>query len=254
MHLGRSSWLLGTADKHLPTHMNREKMICSILLLISLTSCISGTFVVNVTQTSYEAEENHNVTLEWTFTAKTDRPINSFIIFCELFTNLKVSVLFLLHEGVEVPESQDEQFAGRVQWDKDVLRGGRLRLHVSRLRPEDSGRYVCQVITNYVATFFKCRLNVTAARDRPKPEMPNATSRERDLSSIASRTLPESRGRIGLYCGLALTAACFCLFSLCLPREQAFYSDFGGGFQNGYSSAGGSVENGLINNFKETTC
>ncbi|XP_035849967.1 uncharacterized protein LOC116053388 isoform X4 [Sander lucioperca] len=197
MHLGRSSWLLGTADKHLPTHMNRhrEKMICSILLLISLTSCISGTFVVNVTQTSYEAEENHNVTLEWTFTAKTDRPINSFIIFCELFTNLKVSVLFLLHEGVEVPESQDEQFAGRVQWDKDVLRGGRLRLHVSRLRPEDSGRYVCQVITNYVATFFKCRLNVTA-RDRPEP----------DLSPTASRLQPESWGRINIWSGLILTA------------------------------------------------
>ncbi|XP_078132675.1 uncharacterized protein LOC144534558 isoform X2 [Sander vitreus] len=195
MHLGRSSWLWGTADKHLPTHMNREKMICSILLLISLTSCIYGTFVVNVTQTSYEAEENHNITLEWTFTAKTDSSLNSFIIFCELFTDLKVSVLFLVHEGVEVPESQDEQFAGRVQWDKDVLRGGRLRLHVSRLRTEDSGRYVCQIITNYVATFFKCRLNVTA-RDWPKP----------DLSPTANQLQPESWERINIWSGLILTA------------------------------------------------
>ncbi|XP_039679407.1 uncharacterized protein LOC120573633 isoform X2 [Perca fluviatilis] len=175
--------------------MNREKMICSNLLLFILTSCISGTFVVNVTQTSYQAEENHNVTLEWTFTAQTDRPINSFIIFCELFTDLKVSVLFLLREGVEVPESQDEQFAGRVQWDKDVLRGGRLRFHMSRLRTEDSGRYVCQVITNYIATFFKCRLNVTA-RDRPKP----------DLSPTASPLQPEKGGRINIWSGLILTA------------------------------------------------
>ncbi|XP_031160359.1 uncharacterized protein LOC116053388 isoform X6 [Sander lucioperca] len=219
-----------------------------------MTEDMQGTFVVNVTQTSYQAEEHHNITLEWTFTTKTDSSLNSLFIFCELITNLKVSILFLLHEGVEVPESQDEQFAGRVQWDKDVLRGGRLRLHVSRLRLGDSGLYLCKVTTNYGVNFRESLLTVTTARDRPKPEMPNATSRERDLSSIASRTLPESRGRIGLYCGLALTAACFCLFSLCLPREQAFYSDFGGGFQNGYSSAGGSVENGLINNFKETTC
>ncbi|KAI3375623.1 hypothetical protein L3Q82_003938 [Scortum barcoo] len=48
-----------------------------------------------------------------------------------------------LHEGVEVPESQDEHFAGRVQFDKDVLREGRIRLHVSRLRTDDSGLYHC---------------------------------------------------------------------------------------------------------------
>ncbi|KAI3375564.1 hypothetical protein L3Q82_003892 [Scortum barcoo] len=47
-----------------------EKMICRILLLITLTSCVCGTFVVNVTQSSYQAEENQNITLEWTFTIK----------------------------------------------------------------------------------------------------------------------------------------------------------------------------------------
>ncbi|KAF1380884.1 hypothetical protein PFLUV_G00168670 [Perca fluviatilis] len=126
----------------------REKMICSILLLIILTSCVSGTFVVNVTQTSYQAEENHHITLEWTFTTLTKHPLNSLNIFCELLTDLRLSVLFHLHEGVEVPESQDEQFAGRVQWDKDVLREGRLRLHVSRLRTNDSGMYLCDVLTS----------------------------------------------------------------------------------------------------------
>ncbi|XP_034713127.1 uncharacterized protein LOC117935082 [Etheostoma cragini] len=176
--------------------MIREKMICSLLLLLILTSCISGTFVVNLTRSCCQAEENHNITLEWTITAKTGMPINSFIIFCELFTDLKVSVLFLLREGVEVPESQDEQFAGRVQWDKDVLRGGPLRLHLSRLRTEDSGLYVCQVITNYVATVFKCHLNVTAARDWPKP----------DPSPPARGLQPERQGRIGFWTGLMLTA------------------------------------------------
>ncbi|XP_039678489.1 uncharacterized protein LOC120573104 isoform X3 [Perca fluviatilis] len=183
-------------------------MICSILLLIILTSCVSGTFVVNVTQTSYQAEENHHITLEWTFTTNPQTSSNSLNIFCELLNDLKNPVLFHLHEGVEVPESQDEQFAGRVQWDKDVLREGRLRLHVSRLRTEDSGLYLCDVDTSYGSNSGRCWLNVTAARDRPEPETPNTTSPPQ----------PESRGRIGLYSGLtaALLGFCFCFFSLCL--------------------------------------
>ncbi|XP_035849457.1 V-set domain-containing T-cell activation inhibitor 1-like isoform X3 [Sander lucioperca] len=206
-------------------------MICSILLLIILTSCVSGTFVVNVTQTSYQAEENHDITLEWTFTTNPHSSSNSLNIFCELLTDLRPSVLFHLHEGVEVPESQDEQFAGRVQWDKDVLREGRLRLHVSRLRTEDSGLYKCVVITSQGSNSGRCWLNVTA-RDRPEPETPNTTSPPQ----------PESRRRIGLYCGLGLIASaallgfCFCLSSLCLPTEQDFYSD------KSHSSAGGSLE------------
>ncbi|XP_028419718.1 uncharacterized protein LOC114545553 isoform X1 [Perca flavescens] len=155
---------------------NGEKMICSILLLIILTSCVSGTLVVNVTQTSYQAEENQHITLEWTFTTNPHTSSNSLSIFCELLTDLRPSVLFHLHEGVEVPESQDEQFAGRVQWDKDVLREGRLRLHVSRLRTSDSGLYLCDVLTSYESNSGKCWLNVTAARDRPEPETPNTTS------------------------------------------------------------------------------
>ncbi|XP_044040389.1 uncharacterized protein LOC122870303 isoform X3 [Siniperca chuatsi] len=186
---------------------NTEKMTCSILLLITLTSCVcgsfppAGTFVVNVTQSSYQAEENENITLEWTFTTKPDSS-NSLYIYCELTTDRKASVLYHLHEGVEVPESQDGQFAGRVQCDRDVLREGRLRLHVSRLRTEDSGLYLCEVSTNDGSSIDKSRLNVTAARDRPEPERPNT----------------ESRGMIGLYSALGLIAAavlgvCYCLFS-----------------------------------------
>ncbi|XP_032400569.1 uncharacterized protein LOC116707340 isoform X8 [Etheostoma spectabile] len=196
-------------------------MICSILLLIILPSCVSGTFVVNVTQTSYQAEENQDITLEWTFTTNPHSSSTSLNVFCELLTDLKNPVLFHLHEGVEVPESQDEQFAGRVQWDKDVLREGRLRLNVSRLRTEDSGLYLCYVFTDYGRSSCRCWLNVSA---RSPPQ-------------------PESRGRFGLYWGLGLTAAatallglCFGLFSVCLPREQDFYPD------ESYSSAGGSVE------------
>ncbi|XP_053199138.1 butyrophilin-like protein 8 [Scomber japonicus] len=168
----------------------REKMICRILLLISLTSCVSGTFVVKVTQSSYQAEENHNITLEWMFTTKPDSSSTSLNIYCELFTDHNDPVLYHVHEGVEAPESQDEQFAGRVQSDKDALREGRIRLHVSRLRTDDSGLYVCEVKTDDGVSSDRCNLSVTAAVDQPEPQKPT------------ERPQPESWGRIGLYVGL----------------------------------------------------
>ncbi|XP_040911056.1 uncharacterized protein LOC121193024 [Toxotes jaculatrix] len=168
-------------------------MICWILQLIILTSCVcAGAFVVTVTQSSYQAEENHNVTLEWRFTPKPDSSSNSLYIYCQLITDHKVSVLYHLHEGVEVPESQDEQFSGRVQCNKDVLREGRLTLHVSSLRTEDSGLYLCDVRTDYGVSNDKCQLTVSAAADPPKPHRPTVSPQ------------PESRGRIGLYAGLGL--------------------------------------------------
>ncbi|CAI5685924.1 unnamed protein product [Oreochromis niloticus] len=136
-------------------------MICRILLLIILTSCVSGSFVVNVTQTSYQAEENHNITLEWTFTTKPDRSSKTLFIICELFISDKPSVLYHVHEGVEVSESQDAKFSGRVQSDKDALREGRIRLQLSRLRTDDSGLYLCEVDTDYGFSVGRCRLNVT---------------------------------------------------------------------------------------------
>ncbi|XP_078020585.1 programmed cell death 1 ligand 1-like isoform X1 [Epinephelus lanceolatus] len=174
-------------------------MMCIILLLINLTSCVCGTFVVNVTQTSYQAEENHNITLEWMFTTLIIMPLNSLTIYCEMVNNLKISGLFHLHGGVEVPESQDEQFTGRVQCDKDVLREGRLRLHVSRLRTDDSGVYVCQVVTHNDVNFSERYLNVTAARERPKPETPNTASGQQPAA--------------------ALLGLCVCLFIHFLFRE-----------------------------------
>ncbi|KAF3837472.1 hypothetical protein F7725_004936 [Dissostichus mawsoni] len=85
---------------------------------------VTGTFVVNVTQTSYQAEENQDITLEWTFSTRRETSLRSISIVCEMFTEIRISVLFHLNEGVEFQESQDPQFAGRVQWDKDVLREG----------------------------------------------------------------------------------------------------------------------------------
>ncbi|XP_039465463.1 programmed cell death 1 ligand 1-like [Oreochromis aureus] len=144
-------------------------MICRILL--SLSSCVFGSFVVNVTQTSYQAEENHNITLEWTFTVETGRSPTYLIIYCEL-SEQSISVLDYVRDGAEVSESQDEKFSGRVQSDRDALREGRIRLQLCRLRTEDSGQYRCQVNTDYGFSSASCRLNVTAAADQRSTSPP----------------------------------------------------------------------------------
>ncbi|XP_036002797.1 uncharacterized protein LOC118565836 isoform X4 [Fundulus heteroclitus] len=170
---------------------SREKMICRILLLIILNSCLCATFVVNVTQSSYQAEENHSITLEWTFTTTPDGPWRDLFIYCSLLTPRKESVLYQVHDGVEVSESQDEQFSGRVQSDKDVLREGRIRLHVSRLRTEDSGEYYCFVETEDSYGSDRCQLNVFEAKNRPEP--PNsgsATSRPEPPNSGSPTSRP----------------------------------------------------------------
>ncbi|XP_065326099.1 uncharacterized protein LOC134623838 [Pelmatolapia mariae] len=142
----------------------REKMICRILLLIILTSCVSGSFIVNVTQT-YQAEENHNITLEWMFTTKPD-PKYIFIN-CDQKSSGKVHEIFSnkiqyhIRDVVEVSVSQDERFLGRVQSDKDALREGRIKLQLSRLRTEDSGMYTCHVKTDYGSGSASSELEVT---------------------------------------------------------------------------------------------
>ncbi len=179
----KSVWLFLCVSSH--------RMICRILLLITLTCCVcgqftlhfvwqkekkqsnrvcsslslcvssTGTFVVNVTQSSYQAEENKNVTLEWTFTTTSHTSTDSIYIYCHMVRDHRSSGLFCLNEGVEVSESQDEKFAGRVQCDKDVLKEGRIRLHLSRLHINDSGLYLCEVSTSYGVNYNECRLNVT---------------------------------------------------------------------------------------------
>ncbi|KAM4536270.1 programmed cell death 1 ligand 1-like [Odontesthes bonariensis] len=168
-------------------------MICRILLLIILTSCVcAATFVVNVPQSSYQAEEKHSITLEWTFPTKPDSSWSSLYIICELITDDSGSFLYHVHEGAEVSESQDEEFAGRVQSDKDALREGRIRLNVSKLRTEDSGLYVCEVKNDYGSGSGRCRLNVTAAADLSQPQRPTESPQ------------PDSPGGISRYAVLAL--------------------------------------------------
>ncbi|KAI9524374.1 hypothetical protein NQZ68_018057 [Dissostichus eleginoides] len=177
-----------------------EKMIFIILLLLFLTPCVSGPFVVNVTQTSYQAEENQDITLEWTFSTRRDTSLSSISTLCQLFTEIRTYVLFHLHQGVESPESQDPQFAGRVQWDKDVLTEGRLTLHVSRLRTNDSGFYVCDILVRPEGSNSRrCWLSVTAAAElqTQRPTESPQPERERPTESP-----PESWRNFWIYVGL----------------------------------------------------
>ncbi|KAI9524371.1 hypothetical protein NQZ68_018054 [Dissostichus eleginoides] len=138
---------------------------------------------VNVTQASYQAEENQNITLEWTVSTRRDTSLRSVSTLCFLFTEIRTFVLFHLHQGVESPESQDPHFAGRVQWDKDVLREGRLTLHVSRLRTNDSGFYVCDILVRSEGSNSRrCWLNVTENHPKvdfcPFPQLLSLNQRE----------------------------------------------------------------------------
>ncbi|KAG7486011.1 coxsackievirus and adenovirus receptor-like isoform X3 [Solea senegalensis] len=163
-------------------------MISWILLLVLLSPCVrAGVFVVNVSQVYYQAEEKDNVTLEWTFTTKPNSAPRVLYVVCSLRSEHKV--LYHLHEGVEVSDTQDEQFSGRVRCERGVLREGRIRLRMSTLRTNDSGMYLCRVWTDYGRGSEGCRLNVTAV-DESEPQRPTETPP------------PRSRRNIGLYIAL----------------------------------------------------
>lgn len=126
------------------------------------------TFEVSVSQSSYQEKENDNVTLEWTFTTSTNTSSNPLYVLCKLITHHKGAILYQLHESMEIPESQGQQFSGRVHCDKDVLGEGRIRLHLSRLRTEDAGWYVCSVWTNYGSSSKECKLVVSGELTQQK--------------------------------------------------------------------------------------
>uniref|UniRef100_UPI003AAF28A5 uncharacterized protein n=1 Tax=Centroberyx gerrardi TaxID=166262 RepID=UPI003AAF28A5 len=138
-----------------------------ILLLVFLTSCVCESFTVNVNQTSYQAEENGNVTMEWIFPPKPDMSLSSLTIHCALRLSLP-KTLYRRLRGFEHQLPQDEHFAGRVRCDEDALREGHIQLHLSRLRTNDSGTYFCKVTTGYGRGNNECSLNVTAAEHLPE--------------------------------------------------------------------------------------
>ncbi|XP_047241095.1 uncharacterized protein LOC124880190 [Girardinichthys multiradiatus] len=193
-------------------------MICRILLLIILNSCLcAATFVVNVTQSCYQAEENHNITLEWTFTTRPHGSWRYLFITCTLLAPHRELVLYQVRDGVEVPESQNEQFSGRVQSDKGVLREGRIRLHVSRLRTEDSGLYPCDVMTDGGVGSAGCSVRVT------DPKLAKTTRTETDPHRTLITPTPQETSSTGQRSRLLL---CFPVIFFIISLSSFFFCKY----------------------------
>ncbi|KAG7485773.1 hypothetical protein JOB18_018011 [Solea senegalensis] len=156
-----------------------------MMLLLILSHICAGTFVVNVSQKHYNVREDDDITLEWRFTRESD---GATLVICDVFGNRgDVKTLYYLHRGEEQPDSQDEQFSGRVRCDRNCLREGRVTLHLSRVTLNDSGTYACEVHVGRHADFARCEVNVSAATDRPKAQ------------ATTLRPRPDSEGRLGVY-------------------------------------------------------
>ncbi|KAL4007520.1 hypothetical protein ACER0C_001372 [Sarotherodon galilaeus] len=125
-----------------------------ILLFLSLASSV-WTFVLKRTPTVFEAKEDDNITISLDSQLQADVSLADMMC---VFHSDATKILFKMIRGVEDSESQDEQFAGRVQTDRDALRGGRIRLHLSRVTAEDSGNYRCDVSADYDNSLKRWRL------------------------------------------------------------------------------------------------
>ncbi|XP_029931864.1 programmed cell death 1 ligand 1-like isoform X2 [Myripristis murdjan] len=151
---------------------SREEMI-SFLLLVVLTASVCGQLQVNVSQPVYQAEENSNITMEWTFTPI--MPPVDYILYISLSESEyePLTTVYYLLSGADHSKARDERFRGRVQLDKDELIKGTIRLHLSSLTTNDSGTYWCVVLNKDGGSMNKSSLNVTAVT--PRPEEPEPT-------------------------------------------------------------------------------
>ncbi|MED6294055.1 hypothetical protein CHARACLAT_016939 [Characodon lateralis] len=107
----------------------------------------------------YTAKENENITIKWS-TQKTDLTLIDLI--CEFYSD-NFKILYKTVNGSS--ESPDEQFVGRVHLDIDAPREAKIRLHLSRLKTEDSGYYCCYMNANYDSVAERWRLKMTECFD-----------------------------------------------------------------------------------------
>ncbi|XP_056225299.1 uncharacterized protein LOC130164530 [Seriola aureovittata] len=136
--------------------MNREKMI--LMLLLGLTSCVCGMYLVKMSPPLYDAEENGDITIGWDFQTTADMTRSNMVCFLQ---SEPLKLFYQMIKGVEAPESQHQQFAGRVQCDGDALRDARVRLHVSAVTAEDSGNYRCDLAAAYDKTTGRWELEAS---------------------------------------------------------------------------------------------
>ncbi|XP_030609630.1 uncharacterized protein LOC115797249 [Archocentrus centrarchus] len=128
------------------------------LLLFFSTMSSVWMFVVKKAPTVYQAEEEGNITIRWDSRIQTD--LSRANVMCVSRSDV-TKTLYKMIRGVEDSESQHEQFAGRVQIDGDALRGGPIRLHLSRVTAEDSGNYSCYLTADYDDSLKRWRLETS---------------------------------------------------------------------------------------------
>ncbi|XP_055363001.1 uncharacterized protein LOC114867461 isoform X2 [Betta splendens] len=116
------------------------------ILLFVLISSDCGTFGAVLTSNLYQTEEQSNITFRWDSQKKTD--LSQANLICGFESN-SLKIIHELKTGVELSDSQHQQFSGRVHLDKDALRQGQIRLHVSTVTANDSGKYRCDLAANY---------------------------------------------------------------------------------------------------------
>lgn len=95
---------------------------------------------------TYQAQENSNVSIRWDSETSADLSLSNLVC---LFQSEPLRVLYEMINGVENPNTQHRQFAGRVQVDRDALRDGTVRLQLSNVSAQDSGLYWCDLAAHY---------------------------------------------------------------------------------------------------------
>ncbi|CAI5659903.1 unnamed protein product [Oreochromis niloticus] len=174
-------------------------MICWIVLFMMLVSHVHEMSKDPNEALFYQGEENSDVTVEWQFASKVNITISMFKIHCLQLPELKV--FFNMDSSSDEP--QHEQFAGRVQCDKDALTTGRVRLKLSRVRINDSGRYLCRMATEFGKKVKEFRLNITAAVVKLKPATPKPKAeRSERISFITGLVL--GAGEVAVLIGLII--------------------------------------------------
>ncbi|XP_043954047.1 uncharacterized protein LOC122820562 isoform X3 [Gambusia affinis] len=188
-----------------------------VFIWLSLLLCAPGNGLwiilpieVNVTQKFYQAEKNHNITLDFTFTTKPKCLQDVRLVLCDRKEVDQVLYHYIEVDGDIASESLDEQFSGRVLFDKDVLRKGRIRLHVSRLKMEDSGFYICKLRIGHCLGSDTCNLVVTDMTTTVHPsELPST------ISPPAA-----SRGKTGLAFVIPITVVIILIICYFIYRKK----------------------------------
>ncbi|MEQ2310104.1 hypothetical protein AMECASPLE_005511 [Ameca splendens] len=166
------------------------------MMLITMASTLCGMFLSQNNGLFYQAEERGNVTIEWHFALKTGIKVSSLKIHCVQLPELKV----FYHLDNSFIEAQHEQFAGRVQCDKEALKAGWVRLHLARVRTEDSAGYLCRMATGCGRKVKEFTLNITSPEE-----------------SVVLKEQPEpvTRGRTSLFIVLGLFTVASALLASC---------------------------------------